>query len=299
MERWTDLLLDNQSVAGRLVTSLVILLGAWILGWLASRMLTRHIDEQYARYHLRKAVNYAFVVFALVALAILWKPFAGRITVVFGLFAAGLAFAMQEVVGAIAGWFNILTGRIFRVGDRIEMGGVRGDVIDITPLRTKILEMGSATDETTWVGGRQHTGRIVAISNKTTFTAPVYNYSSMFEFIWEELRLPIPHHADWQTAETILLEEVRSTSASQGATAALEEMSRRYPIPRAELEPRVFIRGTDNWMELAARFVVPVRSARIEKDDLTRRVHARLKDQGIEIASETLDVHVRDDRSSD
>lgn len=296
MARWMELILDTHSVAGRLVTSVVILFVAWVLGWVASRILTRRVEESYARYHLRKAVSYAFVVLAIVALAFLWKPFAGRITVVLGLFAAGLAFAMQEVVGAIAGWFNILTGRIFRVGDRIEMGGVRGDVIDITPLRTKILEMGSATDETTWVGGRQHTGRIVAISNKTTFTAPVYNYSSMFEFIWEELRLPIPHSADWQAAESILLEEVRRTSASEGAMTALAEMSRRYPIPRTELEPRVFLRATDNWMELAARFVVPVRSARTEKDDLTRRVHARLTEAGIELASETLDVTMRDAR---
>jgi small-conductance mechanosensitive channel len=70
------------------------------------------------------------------------------------------------------------------------MGGVRGDVIDITPLRTKIMEMGSATEEQTWVRGRQYTGRIVTVSNKATFTEPVFNYSTVFDYIWEEL-----HHS--------------------------------------------------------------------------------------------------------
>src|SRR5205823_2411437 len=84
--------------------------------------------------------------------------------------AAGIAFAMQEVIGAIAGWFNITSGRIYRIGDRVELGGVRGDVIDVTLLRTKMLEIGSAEDDKSWVKGRQHTGRIVAVSNKAAFT---------------------------------------------------------------------------------------------------------------------------------
>jgi small-conductance mechanosensitive channel len=84
---------------------------------------------------------------------------------------------MQEVIGAVFGWVNILAGRIYTVGDRVEVGGVRGDVMDITPLRTKIMEMGSegATDERpagSWVAARQPTGRTVTVSNKKTFHRP-------------------------------------------------------------------------------------------------------------------------------
>lgn len=102
---------------------------------------------------------------------------------------------MQGAIGALAGWVNV-SGRIFRVGDRIQMGGVQGDVIDLTPLRIKILEIGSAAEDASWVKGRQYTGRIVAVSDKATFTEPVYNYSSVFEFIWEELTVPIAYRSD-------------------------------------------------------------------------------------------------------
>jgi small-conductance mechanosensitive channel len=288
-----ELLEDNQSAGGRLVTTAALLAAALVLGWLLAPLVTRHVEDPYTRYHLRKAVRYTLVAVALVAIAIVWKPFAGRVGVVLGLTAAGLAFAMQEVIGAIAGWFNIVLGSIFRVGDRVEMGGVRGDVIDVTPLRTKILEIGSASDDDAWVKGRQHTGRIVAVSNKTTFTQPVYNYSAVFEYIWEELSLPISHHGDWQAAERIMRDEAERVSRSAGARKAVEQMARRYPVPRTELEPRVFVRATDNWMELAARFVVPVRTARSTKDELTRRVRARLDEAGIEIASETVEATVR------
>ena len=204
---------------------------------------------------------------------------------------AGLAFALQEAIGSVAGWFNIVSGGIYRVGDRIELGGVKGDVVDITPLRTKILEMGSSlADEPSWVGGRQYTGRIVTISNKTTFEEPVYNYSSFFEYVWEELRIPVPYRADWRRAEQIVLEEAQRVSATEGAQDAIDAMMTRFPMPKQELDPRVYIQLTDNWVELAARFVIPVRRSRTVRDELSRAIRDRFDEAGIEVASSTMDV---------
>ena len=296
LERLVDLVTDNESVTGRLVTSAVIAAVAVVAASAAARLATRRVDDAFARYHLRKAVRVGVFILALIALAILWRPFAGRVGIVLGLVAAGVAFAMQEVIGALAGWMNIMSGRIFRVGDRIEMGGVRGDVIDVTPLRTKILEIGSTDDADSWVQGRQYTGRIVSVSNKATFTEPVYNYSAVFEYLWEELTLPVRHDADWERAEQIMLEEATRISKSEGARDAIDAMTRHYPVPRTELEPRVFVRATDNWMELSARFVVSVRTARAAKDELTRRVRERFDAAGIEIASETVDATIRVDQ---
>jgi small-conductance mechanosensitive channel len=288
-----SLALSVDDTGGRLVASAVAAAVALVVGGALVLAGGRRQRDPYARRYVRRAIAFSVLLVLLLALAVVWQPFDGRIGLVVAFVTAGLAFALGEVVGAIAGWYNVLLGNIYRVGDRIELGGVRGDVIEISPLRTKILEMGGAEEEGGWVRGRQHTGRVVTVSNKATFTSPVYNYSALFEFIWEELSLPIPHDADWETAERILLEEARRASGSEGAEAALAEMTRRYPVPQAELQPRVFLRATDNWMELSARFVVPVRTARSVKDDLTRRVAARLEEAGIRIASETVDATVR------
>lgn len=69
-------------------------------------------------------------------------------------------------------------------------------------------------------------------------------------------------------------------------------MRRRYPVGRAEVEPRVFVRATDNWVELSARFVVPVRNARAAKDEMTRRVLGRFTEESITVASATQDITV-------
>ncbi len=293
MERALDLLADNSSVPGRLVTSGLVVVVAAVISAVLGRLLARRSSDPYGRYYARKGARYAVAAVTVVALAIVWQAFAGRLGVVLGLATAGVAFAMQEVIGAVAGWFNIVSGRIFRVGDRIQMGGVRGDVIDITPLRTKVMEIGSSTDGGTWVRGRQYTGRIVALSNKTTFTEPFFNYSSIFDFIWEELTIPVSHDGNWHEAETILQEEAARASSSEGADQAMDAMVDRYPVGRAEVEPRVFVRSTDNYMELSARFVVPVRTARSVKDDMTRRVTDRLAAAGIEVASTTREVTIR------
>lgn len=218
MERALDLLADNSSVPGRLVTSGLVVVVAAVISAVLGRLLARRSSDPYGRYYARKGARYAVAAVTVVALAIVWQAFAGRLGVVLGLATAGVAFAMQEVIGAVAGWFNIVSGRIFRVGDRIQMGGVRGDVIDITPLRTKVMEIGSSTDGGTWVRGRQYTGRIVALSNKTTFTEPFFNYSSIFDFIWEELTIPVSHDGNWHEAETILQEEAARASSSKVPT---------------------------------------------------------------------------------
>lgn len=292
MEELWDLIRDNQSATGRAVTSAVVIAVAVAVALAGGRVMARRADDAQSRYYARKVVRYVVAIITIIVLAILWRAFAGRAGVVLGLAAAGLAFAMQEVIGAVAGWFNILSGRIFRVGDRIQMGGVRGDVIDITPLRTKVMEIGSGTDAGSWVQGRQFTGRVVAISNKSTFTEPVFNYSAAFDYLWEELTVPVAFDADWDRATVILEEEAVRVSASTGASAAIAQMRRRYPVPITELEPRVFATPTDDYLRLSARFVVPVRTARTVKDKLSRQVLQRFADEGIEVASTTSDVRV-------
>jgi small-conductance mechanosensitive channel len=295
MGDFLELLRDNTSVLGRAVTTVVLLIAAVLAGAVGGRLAARRAEDPYNRYYLRKAARGAVFVVLLISLAVVWQPFAGRIGVVLGLAAAGVAFAMQEVIGALAGWVSILSSRQFRVGDRIQMGGVRGDVLDITPLRTKLLEIGSAHDDASWVRARQYTGRMVSVSNKAVFSEPVYNASAAFDYLWEEITLPVPYREDWQLAERILREEAEHASASVAAKEAIAQMRRRYPVGRADVEPRVFVRATDNWVELSARFVVPVRDARRVKDEMTRRVLHRFAQAGLSVASATQEVTVRVD----
>jgi small-conductance mechanosensitive channel len=289
---------DNTAVTGKLVTTAVVVAVAFVGGTLLGRLAAHRAADRYRKYYGRKIAHYVVAVLTLISLGNLWRPFAGQLGLVLGLITAGVAFAMQEVIGALAGWFNIVSGAIFKVGDRVQLSGVRGDVIDITPLWTKVMEIGSSIGDDTWVRGRQYTGRIVAISNKATFTEPVFNYSAAFEYIWEEVTIPVGYRDDWRLAEKIMNEEAARVSSSREAEDAIDAMVRRYPVARTEVEPRVFLHATDNYLELAARLVVPVRAARELKDEMTRRVLERFGEAGIAVASPTQDVTVRPESPS-
>ena len=280
--------LDLNTVAGRGAISGLVVLVAIVGSWLVGRGLAARADDVYQRYYARKISRWVAGFLAVVVLIIVWQPFGGRFASYLGLATAGIAFAMQEVVGAFAGWFNITIGRIYKVGDRVEVGDVHGDVIDITPLRTVLMEIGSTKGSTSWVKGRQHTGRVVAVSNKATFTTPVFNYSNLFDFIWEELEIAIPHHEDWDTATTILEEEARRLSAVEGARTAMREVQRRFPVPDTEVAPRVFARADEDYVRLSARFVVPTRTARTIKDAIYRAVVDRLAEADIEVVARTV-----------
>lgn len=288
-----DLITDNASVGGKLGTSVVIGVVAVMVGVVVGRIAARRVDDRYRKYYTRKVVHYVTVVAALIGLGILWRPFAGQLGLLLGLVAAGLVIALQDLIAALAGWFTIASGGIFRVGDRVQLGGVRGDVIDITPLRTKLMEVGSSVGDDTWVRGRQYTGRIAAVSNMAALGQPVFNYGGSFEFLWEEVTIPISYRDDWREAERIINEEIVRISASREAEVAIAEMVKRYPVARTEVESRVFIRATDNYVELAARFVVPVRRARWATDEVTRRILERLEEAGIVVSSSTQDITVR------
>jgi small-conductance mechanosensitive channel len=287
-------------LTGRLTATGIAVAVALAVALVAGRVAVRRAADRAAGFQLRRTIRSLVVLAGLVALGFVWHVFGTRGGIFLGLLAAGFAFAMQEVVGAIAGWFNILSGGIYRVGDVVEVGGVRGAVIDLTPLRTKLLEFGAAPNEVppnatsvSWVQGRQATGRIVSISNKATFENPVFNFSTVFEYLWDELTLPISYRSDWRAAERIMLEEAQAVSAAEGAREALEQMTRQYPVARVELEPRVFVRATDNWMELSARFVVGVQEARRVKDEMTRRITDRFAEEGIQISSTTTEIQLR------
>ncbi len=291
----------NAENGTKLLVSIAFLMLVWLLHRVLrslSGLLLRRVGQERLAFWVRQGIGLFTVLLVVVGLASIWFDDPRRLAMGLGLITAGLAFALQRVVLAIAGYFVILRGRTFNVGDRIVMGGVRGDVIALRITQTTIMEMGQPpsvqenADPAMWVRSRQYTGRVVTVSNAKIFDEPVFNYTREFPYIWEELQVPIPHGADRRRAETILLEAARrhTVAASQLSQEALAEMRRRYFIKSAEIQPRVYLRLTDDWIELTVRFVVEERGIREVKDAMSREILEAFERAGIAIASSTMEV---------
>jgi small-conductance mechanosensitive channel len=250
------------------------------------------------RFWVRQASKIAAVVIGAVGLALIWFDDASRFTTIAGLVTAGVAVALQRVITAMAAYVVILRGRVFTVGDRITIGGIRGDVVSLGLIQTAVLEMGeppgvNSGEPDVWVDARQYTGRVVSVTNDRIFDTPVYNYTREFPYMWEEMHFPITYEEDRGRAESILLDVARRHTARivDDATPALDRLKRKYFVPEgADLAPRVFLRMTDNWLELSVRFLAPVHGVRVLKDAMTRDIYDEFKRANLSIASATFEI---------
>lgn len=249
------------------------------------------------KFWIRQSLSLLAAMVIVVGLISLWFDDPVRLTTALGLVTAGLVFALQKVVTAVAGYVVIMRGKTFQVGDRIVMGGVRGDVIDLGFTQTTIMEMGQPppvqqAEPPVWVQSRQYTGRLVTVSNARVFDEPIYNYTRDFPYLWEEMSIPISYTADRDRVEALLVEVAeRHTAEIQDMSEdARHELTRRYFIKSADLRPRVYYRLTDNWLELTMRFVAREHGVRELKDAMGRDILRGLDDAGIQIASATFEI---------
>ena len=250
-----------------------------------------------ARFWIKQVIRIAVAVLLITGLVSIWFNDPSRLASAAAFVTAGLAIAAQRVITAVSGYFIILRGKTFNVGDRIVMGGVRGDVMALDFMQTTIMEMGQPPGEqadapSLWVAARQYTGRIVTITNDKIFDQPVYNYSREFPYIWEEMHIPIPYGGDRVAAERILLDVARrhTSRIADIGEEALVELERRYAVRREELEPRVFFRLTDNWTEMSLRFLAKDYGVRHLKDQMSRDILDQFDRAKISIASGTYEV---------
>ena len=273
----------------------VLLLRALIVG--VARLITGKPRNDRVMFWTRQGASVTAALLGAVALLSIWFDDPERLTTGIGIFSAGLAFALQRVVTALAGYVVIMRGNTFTIGDRITMGGVRGDVIALTFTQTKIMEMGQppsvqGADPAMWVRSRQFTGRIVTVTNDKVFNEPVFNYTREFPFIWEEMTIPIPYRDDPTRAEAIMLQAgaAHAGTIDRESEPVRRALERRYLISVEDLTPRVYYRLTDNWIELTVRFLTPDHGTRDIKDAISRDMLAKFKAASIEVASGTYEI---------
>jgi small-conductance mechanosensitive channel len=279
----------------------VVVLLSRALSWLLGLVLRGGAPNERAKFWSRQGVQLAAAALLVLGLLSIWFEDPTRLAGFAGIVTAGVAIALQRVITSFAAYLIILRGRVFTVGDRITMAGVRGDVVQLGFMQTTVMEMGQPpgvieqAEPAMWVEARQYTGRVVKITNDKIFDAPVYNFTREFPYIWEEMHLPVSYKDTdkRQRAERILLDAATRHTAPivEDARAARRELKDTFFLPdKADLESRVYWRLTDNWLELTVRFLAPQRGVRALKDAMSRDILAALDEAGIGIASTTFEI---------
>ena len=183
---------------GKIATIIIGIAIIWLIVKMLQKNLFSKINDIDNRYRAKKLSSFfGFLLTIILFIVVLSDKLAG-LTVALGVAGAGIAFALQEVIASFAGWLAILFGGFYKTGDRVQLGGVKGDVMDIGVLRTTIMETGQ------WVDGDLYNGRIVLIANSYVFKEPVFNYSGDFPFLWDEIKIPIQYGSNYEKTKIIL-----------------------------------------------------------------------------------------------
>jgi small-conductance mechanosensitive channel len=218
---------------------------------LLEQTLPRHFGRADARYKVRKFVVFTGYLVILLFLAILFEDRLGRLSFALGVAGAGVAVALQDLLASIAGAFSIAFSKLYVVGDRVQIGETRGDVIDIGLLRTTLMEVGS------WVGRDLYSGRIVRIPNNAVLKASVFNYSQGFRFIWDQIKVVFTITSDATLARTTLLRVANEVIGEYlvAAQNSWNAVSDDYRTENPPIEPVVAL-AVNASLEFTVNYVV-------------------------------------------
>ena len=288
MIEWLNEIWANEAYQKLILSALIILLALFFRNILRRLIKHRFKTESPYIFTINKTIDALINILAVVLILGVWVQRIGDLSVALGIMGAGLAFALQEVIGSIAGWITIVTGRPFEIGDRIETGGIRGDVVDIGVLRTKLMEIGN------WLGGDHNTGRIVTVSNAFIFKEPLFNYSRYLSYIWDEITIPVPYESDWQQAIKIMTGVVLNHPEYQSLLPKAQEQRRQarheFAIKITPLEARTYVRLTDNWIELGLVYPVAIDIRRSFRSEVSQKILDEFSSAKITVASQTLAI---------
>lgn len=267
MEYQLKELLYNPTVV-KIATILIGILIIWLVIKAIQKNFISKLKDSSHRHKTKKVSTFVGYLFSIILIAIIYSNKLGGFTIALGVAGAGIAFALQEVIASFAGWLAILFGGFYKTGDRVQLGGIKGDVMDIGILRTTVMEIGQ------WVDGDLYNGRIVLIANSFIFKEPVFNYSGDFPFLWDEIKIPIQYGSNYKKAE-VLFAEIAKKTAGDLTTISQEKwnaLQKRFLLENAQTEPMVSLIANDNWVEFTLRYVVHFRKRRITKSELFTQI---------------------------
>ena len=259
--------LSNETIE-RLTIILVALIIVFVVLFFAKKAIGKHVEDQSKKYKAKKVTNiFAYVLVLFVAMFV-YSDKLGNVGVAMGLAGAGIAFALSEVITSFAGWISIMFTNQVKVGQRVKIGDLKGDIIDIQVLKTTIMEVGD------WVNGDLYNGRITTISNSFVFKQPIQNYSADYPFLWDEIKIPLRTNSDFKLAKQLFTEVTNEVCGkyAEDSKAVWVEMQDKFRIEKAQVEPMVTMMFDENWMTFTIRYIVDYTKRRTTKDILFTRL---------------------------
>jgi len=248
--------------------SIFIILFLSIIRFLVLRLVWRQTEDVKVRYQWNRVISIIFPFTGIILIGAVWVPAFEQFGAYLGIITAGLAIALKDPLTNLAGWLFIVIRKPFVVGDRVQVGTDTGDIIDIRLFQFTMLEIGN------WVEADQSTGRIIHIPNGKVFLESQANYSTGFEYIWNEIKVLITFESNWEKAKVILEEIINKHTKNIDLKAKKEilEASKNYMIYYKNLTPIVYTSVKESGVQLTIRYLCNPRRRRGSENEIWEEI---------------------------
>ena len=265
LTNWLEKTFDmSPALQQKLFASVIIILLLWLFRRILLTIAFKKNDDVRAQYRWRKTSIYFASTIGFLIIGRIWFEGFQSIATFLGLLSAGLAIALKDPLVNLAGWIFILWRKPFTVGDRIQIGDTAGDVIDLRIFQFTLMEIGN------WVDADQSTGRIIHIPNGKVFSDVQANYSTGFNYIWNEIPVLITFESDWKKAKEILTNIVNNHAEhlSRSVEEKIKAASQKFMIFYKKLTPIVYTSVKDSGVLLTMRYLCDPRKRRGSEEEI-------------------------------
>ncbi|HSN81027.1 MAG TPA: mechanosensitive ion channel family protein [Polyangiales bacterium] len=281
-QTWFGISMDTQE---KLLRSVAVILVFLLLRWFVLRLIRRRVTDVAQRYRWSRGFTTVLGVAMVLILVPTWFSGLQSLATFAGILGAGLAVALHDSVANIAGFLFIVFRRPFEVGDRIEIEGTAGDVIDVRLFQFSMLEIGN------WVDADQSTGRIMHVPNGKVLRERTASFTRGFEYIWHEIPVLITFESDWKAAKAILEQIVSSEDfeVEKEVARQVRQAASRYLIYTGKMTPIVYTSVRDSGVLLTIRYLTKPKTRRGTEQQIWEQVLERFaRHDAIDLAYPTV-----------
>ncbi len=258
----------SEEASIKLILSVLMAIVLGVVQYSILKIALRNVTDTGLRYKWGKTTRFIIAIIGILLIGRIWFEGVGAVGTYIALVAAGLVIVLREPVQDIAAFLFIMWRHPFRLGDRIEVNDVSGDVIDQGLFKFTLMEIGK------WVDADQSTGRVVHISNHKIFSGNIYNYTGGFKYIWNEVTVRLAFESDWRKAKELLLEIANRYSAevTQKAEQEMIEAASTYYLNYSILTPTVYVDIKEYGINLTIRYLTEPRRRRGTQQQISEAV---------------------------
>ncbi len=255
-----------------------------ILKFLIRKMYSKLNVSDKKKYFRNRKIKISLTVICWLVVILIWKEQIKSLMTLISFVSAAVTIALREIIFNFFAGIYINAKKILEVEDRIEIKGIKGDVITIHSLGFEMLEIADGSEY------EQSTGKIVHIPNSAVFSEPTKNFTKAFKYIWDEIKINVELDSNLEETKAILydileeneiLKEIPKKMENQVDDATVE-----YRIYYNNLDPIVYTRIVESHIELSLRYLVHPKKIRIVQNEIYLKVLEEYRKGNIKLYKE-------------